>query len=421
MFLYNIAMAVLTRLFRLVWKSRRLQALLGRLSDKVLRFVMAQEGLLEKIGSEMKTDGCEVWWLHAASLGEYNVLRPIVAQLRKPGRCIVVTFFSSTADGLLKSEENHPAEADRMFHLPLDTAANAAAFLDRVRPAKAVFAVSDYWPNYLLELRRRHIPTFFVSMHVADGSWLKRWYARPVRQSLQAVTTFAVLDEASRRNLATMGFTNAVVTGDPLFDNAARVAAEPWSNDVIARFSRGGNVFVAGSVSDANDLRLVSFLANTRRDVKFIIVPHEISAESLRDIVYHLEGRSVLYSECTPDTDFSSTQTLIIDFLGALARIYRYGRWAYVGGGFTPYLHSVVEPLAYGLPVAYGPRTNRKTTPKEMERLGIGCSVRTPQQLRDWFTGMDNASRLADVRRKALDYFRSRTESTARILKIIGA
>jgi 3-deoxy-D-manno-octulosonic-acid transferase len=46
-----------------------------------------------------------------------------------------------------------------------------------------------------------------------------------------------------------------------------------------------------------------------------------------------------------------------VDRVGVLASLYGTGTMAYVGGGFgTAGLHSVLEPAAWGVPVAFGPR-----------------------------------------------------------------
>jgi 3-deoxy-D-manno-octulosonic-acid transferase len=48
---------------------------------------------------------------------------------------------------------------------------------------------------------------------------------------------------------------------------------------------------------------------------------------------------------------------LAVDRVGALATLYGTGAMAYVGGGYgRSGLHSVLEPAAWGVPVAFGPR-----------------------------------------------------------------
>ena len=46
---------------------------------------------------------------------------------------------------------------------------------------------------------------------------------------------------------------------------------------------------------------------------------------------------------------------MIVDTIGQLAKIYRYAKFAYVGGGMKKSgLHNTLEPAAYGIPVVIG-------------------------------------------------------------------
>lgn len=75
-----------------------------------------------------------VIWLHASSLGEYGVARPIIKMLKQKGACrIVVTFFSPTGYEALRV---HPPEIDHIFYLPWDTPGNARSFIECIQPQK---------------------------------------------------------------------------------------------------------------------------------------------------------------------------------------------------------------------------------------------------------------------------------------------
>ena len=164
----------------------------------------------------------------------------------------------------------------------------------------------------------------------------------------------------------------------------------------------------------------MSYLANRNKDTKFIFVPHEISEEGLNEIRFHLDGYSILYSECTTETDFTRYQTLIIDFIGSLAKIYRYCKWAYVGGGFTKYLHSVVEPAAYGIPVAYGPCTQRQPTAKLLKEQGIGMIIRNKHELNKWFRHLKaNSSIYEELKQETKKYTYENRVPINQIISII--
>lgn len=419
----------MNRLYNIILiNGKILLSIIARLSfllapeSKLKKFAKGQQGLVKLIQNEMachKDSEVPVIWLHASSLGEYGVARPIIKRLRQQGKYrIVVTFFSPTGYEALNI--HHP-EIDHIFYLPLDTARNARTFIETVHPQKAIFIISEYWVNYLNELKARNIPTFLISAVISRNAPFFKWYGRLFRPSLQAFTHFLVLNRQSGENLQSLGYKNFSVTGDPLFDNAIAVASTPYQNPIVEKFACGKEVFIAGSVSDRKDMQLVCHLANRHRDVRFIIVPHEISEEILNDIKFNLEGYALCYSECDDNTDFSDTQTLIIDYLGALAFLYRYGKWAYVGGGFTPYLHSIIEATVYGLPVAFGPMIQRKVTPNELIELGIGRVVRSEKELDNWFESLKDAPRrLEQIKNTAQDYSRANSGATSNIIQILA-
>lgn len=358
-------------------------------------------------------------WVHCSSLGEYGIARPVIAAVRSRLDCnVVLTFFSPTGYDALRRRQD---EADALLYLPFDTAENVTHFLDAVQPSCAVFMVSEYWHNYLHALHERHIPTLLVSAIVrADGPFYK-WYGSLYRESIRCFSHIFALDRGSARRLQELGVENVSLNGDPLFDNAVIVARTPWSEPVLERFACGRRVFVAGSIHPDRDLSMICALANACRDVPFIIVPHEITSSILDKIDKGIKGEVKRLSQCDTDTDFTHTRALVVDSVGSLAYLYRLGTWAYVGGGFTKrLLHSVIEPVVYGLPVAFGPNTARKVTPLELEKLGIGRRVTCAADLARWFVPLaKHPERLAEIASKAAAYVESNTGATTRVADAI--
>ncbi|MBR1688739.1 MAG: 3-deoxy-D-manno-octulosonic acid transferase [Prevotella sp.] len=392
-------------------------------NQKLRKFVAGQSLLLQTICDKMAEEDKEIIWIHASSLGEYGVARPIIHQLRSEKRTIVFTFFSPSAYEVLNGRNREETGIDYVFYLPWDTQHNAQQFLDAVHPAKAIFIISEYWINYLRELDQRQIPTYFISSLVHRESYLLKWYGRPIRNAIPKNSCFFALDEDTKRNLNSIGFHHATVIGDSLFDNAIGISQTPYSNDIIQHFCATADkgVMIAGSISDRHDMDIVCSFANTHPGIKCIFVPHEISEEGLNEIKYHLEGWAELYSDCTAETDFSRCQVLIIDFMGSLSRLYRYGRWAYVGGGFTPYLHNVIEPIVYGLPAAFGPRIYRKTTPQQMISLGVGHIVRSAREFSAWFDRLyANEQEMEKIKTVALSYVSKNSGATQKVVRIIN-
>lgn len=413
--IYNAAVSTMSGFIRLYSKG-----LSRRSCRKFSRFVKGQQGLIKEVRRQMADADRSVptVWFHCASLGEYGVARPLIAALKAKGSCnVVLTFFSPS--GYEALENRHP-NVDYLFYLPLDTRRNAHAFIDAVNPDRAVFMISEYWPNYLMYLKYRAIPTFLVSAIIRDNAPFFKWYGKIYRRALWAFKHIFVLNNHSRFCLKVLGYEDVTVSGDALFDNAALVARTDWHDDIISRFTSHGPTFIFGSISDYNDMLMMQRLIEANPDTRFIVVPHDISADDIRQISEKTGPGTVLYSRSTADSDFSDSRVMIIDCIGKLAYLYRYGSWAYVGGGFTPLLHSVIEATVYGLPVSFGPRIERKVTPQQLVEHGIGQIVKTPEQLVEWFAELkNNPERLALIKAKAADYVSNNEGATEAIIKRI--
>ncbi len=357
-------------------------------------------------------------WVHCSSLGEYGIARPVIREVKSRLRCnVVLTFFSPTGYEALQRREH---EADAVLYLPWDTRAGAEAFLDAIAPSCAVFMVSDYWHNYIDLLHTRHIPTLLVSAIIRQDSPFFKWYGGIYRDSIRKFDRIFCLDTASVERLRRLGVECATVNGDPLFDNAVMVAETPWSQSELVRFAKGREVFVAGSLHLDKDLELTAALANANPDIPFIVVPHEITSQILRSIDQRFEGKVMRLSECDGYTSFDGVQTLVVDSVGSLAYLYRLGTWTYVGGGFTRLLHSVIEPVVYGLPVAFGPCNTRKVTPAQLIELGIGTRVSSTGDMLRWFDSLrSNPRRLREIAMTAARYVGQNVGATARVADAI--
>ncbi len=382
----------------LVWllNATRLVLLWGR-ESKFRKFVLGRRKFPSlQIPESASLRVCEsAVWVHCSSLGEYGIMRPIVNRLREAGEEVVLTFFSPTGYEAIEGS----------YYLPLDTRGNARRFINTIRPKKVLFAVSEIWPNYLFELQRQGIPTYLVSAKITPRSSVMRWYGSLFLKALKTIDKIMVLDSTSEALLRSKGVEQVIKTGDPLFDNALTIANQEFKDEAIEKWCEGRRVFIAGSVHDCKDLNMVVQLVKAFPEDRFIIAPHEIKTKNLQAVRAALEG---------------ADNYMLIDTMGYLSRIYRYCSYAYVGGGFTPYLHSIIEPVVYGLPVSYGPMMHRKNTPSELIELGVGAKVETGEELISWYRKLRNNERLlSEISRRAKAYTLENSGSTDTVIKLI--
>lgn len=387
----------------------RLAALLGH--KKAKKLVAGQKRALD----ELKTlGGSPVVWFHAASVGEFEQARPVIERLRQeqPDRRILLTFFSPSGYELRKNYDL----VDKVVYLPFATKRNAERFLKTVNIQLAIFIKYEFWPAYLHALKRHHVPTYLISAIFRPGQLFFLPWGKPYLRLLTCFEHIFVQDDASRQLLNKHGICNVDVAGDTRFDRVSEVRGHAKDLPIVEGFTAGAErVLVAGSTWCPDEQLLARYIAE-RPNTKLVLVPHEIDAEHLHHIFQFFEGRYVRYSEATP-MSLDKCRVLLVDTIGVLSSIYRYGHVAYIGGGFGEGIHNTLEAAVYGMPVVFGPKWKKFREARGLLQSGAARTVRN-------YTELTNALDEAFLRRhemgqKAAEYVQSECGATSRIFHAI--
>lgn len=293
--------------------------------------------------------------MHCASLGEFEQGRPIIETLKAnyPAHKIVLTFFSPSGFEVRKNF----SLADYVFYLPLDTKANARQFVDAVNPAIAIFIKYEFWYHYAAEVKSRSIPLLSVSSIFRNDQIFFKPYGGLHRRILKNFTWFFVQNQESIKLLHSLGLNNCTRTGDTRFDRVRKIQLANERIPIVEAFKNNQKVFVIGS-SWAEDMEVLIPFINENR-LKFIVAPHEIKESSIQDIQRSLRVSSLRYSEAA-DKKLDDTAVLIIDNIGMLNKLYRYGEFAYIGGAFGKGLHNILEAASNGIPILFGNKNYEK-------------------------------------------------------------
>lgn len=350
---------------------------LALFNRKTRLWVTGRFGWRRKIDQWQRTSG-PVFWFHAASLGEFEQGLPVMENLKErlPGSQLVLTFYSPSGYEVRKNFE----KADLVAYLPLDTAYNAKKFLDRVKPDAAFFIKYEFWYGYLKQLHEMHIPSFLISGIFRPDQAFFWWYGFWFRRNLDLFRNLFVQDKASELLLNSAGISRVTVSGDTRFDRVTAHAAKRQEVAIAGNFSEQAFCLVAGSTWPADEDLLVEYISKTSHGMKFIMAPHEISRNHISHLTALLKNRHIIFSEYNKERA-NDKQVLIIDNVGMLSSLYRYGHCAYVGGGFGKGIHNILEAAVYGIPVVFGPNYHKSREAVEMIETGAAFCVKSPAEL----------------------------------------
>ena len=420
--------------------STSVSAIGSKMLDKFRTLWRGQRETLGKEQLERLNQLQGAVWIHAASVGEFEQARTIIEKLRsqqpraksqQPIK-VVVTFFSPSGYEARKNYEL----VDGVFYLPFATRRHAKQFLDALQPKMALFVKYEFWPAYLKELHKRNIPTYSISAIFRPTQRFFHWYGKAALRLLKNFTHLYVQDEASRELLVSHGIKQCSVAGDTRFDRVVQVKESTeyrvQNTDrltLVSEFVEGAErVLVAGSTWPEDEALLEKYIANSQElnansQTKLILVPHEIDENHLHSIFNQFEGRFVRYSVLSQlnivqrHNAMRHASVLLIDTIGLLSSIYRFGQVAYIGGGFGVGIHNTIEAAVYGVPVLFGPNYRHFREAKGLIEAGAARSIASYPELE---AALDIAfADHQEIGQKAAAYVESELGATDKIYREI--
>lgn len=387
-------------------------------NPKAALWVKGRKNQFERLRLAVGKSSRPIIWFHTASLGEFEQGRPVIEEIRQkyPEYRILLTFFSPSGFEIRKNY----AGADLVFYLPMDTKRNASLFLEITAPQLAIFIKYETWYNFLSELKNKGVPSLLVSAVVYPHQFSFSPWSSFMKKTLALFThIFAQSDDALDMLKAHQIETNYSLGGDTRYDRVKTLSDAPFQHNGIERFLNNQAVLVAGSTWH-DDEKMLSNLQSKQSRLKLIIAPHEISSKNISELK-GLFQESILFSELENIENPELYSVLIIDNIGLLSKLYRYGNIAYVGGGFNKAgIHNILEAAVYGNTVVFGPNFSKSNEAKEMIELSLAYSFSTKDELANIVdTLCNNREQLNQKNLIVKQFVEERIGATKKVLALI--
>lgn len=389
----------------------------GIFSKKIRHFLEERKNVHLELDQAKSRLTKQVIWFHCASLGEFELCKPLIAKCISeiPNLSVALTFFSPSGYQVTKDF----GLVDWIGYLPLDTKKNVSKFLNTIKPVVAILVKYEFWPNYLKGLQNKGSKIYAISSHFYLNHFLFSKYGKWLLKLISRCTHIFVQDIESKNLLKHYKIENVSVCGDLRIDRVLENSKNPYSNLVIEAFLSNSPCFVAGSTWHKD--HQVLFPQIIDKYSKIIIAPHQISEESLRSLERLLPVTSCRLSKANHNY-IDDCQILIIDSIGLLPFLYRFGEVNYVGGGFKPKrgLHNIQEAIVYFNPVIIGPHYNNFPEANELVQLGGCISINDRYQLEDFLTSL-NVDLLKKIRAINSKYIETNGGGTNRVFQKIAS
>ena len=301
---------------------------------------------------------------HAASAGEYEQLKPLLRLINKDEYCIVQSFTSPT----IYDKEKKSTLFDIACYHPFDLPWLSLYFFLSIKPHKYIITRHDIWPGHTVIANLLKISIYYINANIHKNSIWLQWYCKPLSQYIfNQFNKIIVPSKEIAQNLYILGIKkeNITICNDSRFDQIYYRKDKNYNSQLLSTLSSNNYTTIFGSI-DSQDERIIfeslerlyplGTVDLINQNKRLIFVPHETDAKTIHRLSKKLDNLSFKYYKYSEYLLYPKNHhVMIIDSVGLLADLYRYANKAYVGGGFSRGVHSVIEPAIYNCSIGYGP------------------------------------------------------------------
>ena len=165
---------------------------------------------------------------------------------------------------------------------------------------------------------------------------------------LKKINCFFVVNENDKLLLETINISSVQVTGDTRFDRVLENYTNDCNDKKITKFLKNSNNFVIGS-SWIEDHKVLLSCCENNTPLNWIIAPHKIDSKSILELEKSIPIDFAKWSTFDFESDFHK-KVLIVDEIGILSSLYKFSKFAFVGGGMgIKGLHKILEAAVYAM------------------------------------------------------------------------
>ena len=308
-----------------------------------------------------RTNGLKLVLFHAASIGEFKSIIPIIKELEKKNENLefLVTTQTTSSANLANIELKKFKKATHRY-LPLDVNFLMKKFLSHWKPDVIFLVDSEIWPNLIFLANRRGIPLGIINARITRKTY-DRWklFPKMARSIFGLFDLCIVSNTETKKYLENFNAKNVFYFGNLKF--CENLEKTQFFNK-NSKFLESNKFWLAASTHEGED----DFCLNTHielrkkiKNVKTIIVPRHISR--VKRIKRMGESLNLTCQILNPDEEMlDNKEIIIINSFGKLQSFYKYSKSVFIGKSIIKKFEDVggqnpIEAAKLGCKIYHGP------------------------------------------------------------------
>ncbi len=370
-------------------------------------------------------------WVHALSVGEVLSSVPLVMELKKRFKDKRIVFSASTKTGFEIANKLFKKNVDSIFFFPFDLLFSVKYITGKIDPAIVIIVESDIWPNFLFEMKKRHIPVVLINARLSNRSFkgYKRFsfisnklflsFAKICTQSIEDAKHFMLLGIPSNM-ISTTGNIKFDQPYDPVSEEEIEILKQSMNIQPVKK------ILMAGSTHEGEESILIDVFSRIRKgfaDTVLIVVPRNPErARSVLKLCKSAGFSSILMKDFKNIDKDERFDVIIVDVIGILKKLYAVADATFVGGSLVNLSgHNPLEPAAFSKPVIFGQYMSDFTHISQMlVDSGGAVQVKNTNSLYETIVEiLSDSDKARNMGEKAFKVFNANKGAVEKTLKVI--
>ncbi len=297
---------------------------------------------------------------HAVSVGEAEAVFPLIKKLTEkfPDEKILVTTTTPTGSARVQAVLGDTVEH---VYFPYDIPWIINRFIRTFNPKILVIMEKEIWPNLFSHCGKQNIPVLIINARLSARSAKSyQLISSLIKPVLANVSSILTQTEEDREHFIDIGAipSTVQVTGNIKFDMEVSESLIVEGQQLRRQLFPGRFVWIVASTHKGEEGIVIDAYTKLKQQIPellLMLVPrHPERFVSVQNLVTQKGLNLAVRSKS--DIVTHSTDVYLADTMGELKLLYASADVAFVGGSLAPVGgHNILEPLAVGVPVMFGP------------------------------------------------------------------
>ena len=314
----------------------------------------------EKLGffSKNRSRG-KLIWFHGASVGEFQSIVPLLEELEKSKKISQILITSNT---LSSSKLISKIKLKKISHqfFPIDNDLIIKKFINYWKPSIALFVDSEIWPNTLINLNKKKIPTVLINARITRKSYNKWIKLKNFSKSI--FNKFDLCLSSNKETvvfLKKLGAKNIKYSGNLKYSQSENEKIEIDSQTI--KFISRKTAWCASSTHNSEE-KFVGLVHNKLKkkykNLLTVIIPRHIDRE--KQIKSQLSNLGLKIHVHEPKTKIhQDTDIYLVNTFGKTKSFYSLVKNVFLGGSLIKHGgQNPLEAVRYNCNILYGPNVS---------------------------------------------------------------